>query len=218
MVEKLTSPEASPELSKDPSRRRTEIYMGHGQRQEHFKLRGDAEDDLQTIEKLHDDQPTTETTKETIAELVAANAATQATVSAIVADNATLKDDNATMKAMLTQLIQMQAQSATITAQKTELKPETETEPKTTTETETETELTTEQFTELQHMGVLPNCNDTVTYSHDLPVTSLFTELENANILSYTDHLQHSDSDQRRTVDFFSLYLHYITKHTIKGA
>ena len=140
MVERLTSPEASPELSKDPSRRRTEIYMGHGQRKEHFKLRGDAEDDLQTIEKLHDDQPTTDTTKETIAELVAANAATQATVSAIVADNATLKDDNATMKAMLTQLIQMQAQSATITAQKTELKPETETEPKTTTETETETE------------------------------------------------------------------------------
>ena len=58
-------------------------------------------------------------------------------------------------------------------------------------------------------MGVLQNCNDTVTYRHDLPVTSLFTELENANVLSYTDHLQHSDSDQRRTVEFFSIYLHY---------
>ena len=105
IVEKLPSPEASPKFTKDPSRRRTEIYMGNGQRKEHFKLQGDAEDDLQTIEKLHDDQPTTEKTKEMIAELVAANAATQATVSAIAADNASFKDDNATMKAMLTQLI-----------------------------------------------------------------------------------------------------------------
>ena len=104
MVERLTSPEASPELTKDPSRRRTEIYMGKGQQHEHFKLRGDAEDDLQTIEKLHDDQTTTKT-KEMVAELVAANAATQATISAIAADNASIKEDNASMKALLTQLI-----------------------------------------------------------------------------------------------------------------
>ena len=63
MVERLTSPAASQEFVKDPSRRRTEIYMGNGQRQEHFKLRGDAEDDLQTIEKLHDDRATTTKTK-----------------------------------------------------------------------------------------------------------------------------------------------------------
>ena len=130
MVERLTSPEASPELLKDPSRRRTEIYMGNGRQAEHFKLRGDAEDDLQSIEKIHEDQATAAKTKTTVAELVAANAATQATVSAIAADNAS-------MKALLTQLIQMQVQAPTDTAY-TKLKTETETETETDTKTETE--------------------------------------------------------------------------------
>ena len=58
-------------------------------------------------------------------------------------------------------------------------------------------------------MGVLQYSNNTATYSHDLPVTAPFTELENVNALQYTDYSQHSDTDQRRTVDFFSLYLYY---------
>ena len=58
-------------------------------------------------------------------------------------------------------------------------------------------------------MGVLQNSDSTVTHSYDLPVTALFTELENENALNYTDFLQYSDSDQRRTVDPFSLYLYY---------
>ena len=129
-----------------------------------------------------------------------------------------MAEDNSNIKAMIAQLLRMQATqnekaTETETEHSTELKDKlkNEFEPKPKTTTETETELNTEQFTELQHMGVLPNCNNTVTYSHDLPVTSLFTELENANALSCTDHLdlQHSDSDQRRTVDFFLLYLHY---------
>ena len=58
-------------------------------------------------------------------------------------------------------------------------------------------------------MGVLQDSDSTVTHSYDLPVTALFTELENENALNYTDFLQYSDSDQRRTVDPFSLYLYY---------
>ena len=138
-----------------------------------------------------------------VAELVAANAATQATVSAIAADNASIKEDNASMKALLTQLIQMQVQSATHTAQKTEPKTETE------TETKTETETDTEMSTELQRMGVLQDSHESITHSHDLPVTAIFTELGNLNVLTYTDHQQHVGCDKRRTVDPFSLYLFY---------
>ena len=58
-------------------------------------------------------------------------------------------------------------------------------------------------------MGVLQNRGNTATNSYDLPVTTLLTELENTNALSYTDLLQHSDSDQRRTADPFSLYILY---------
>ena len=60
-------------------------------------------------------------------------------------------------------------------------------------------------------MGVLLNSNGTVLYSHDLPVTSLlnFTEPENVNVLNYTDYLQYCNTEQRRTVDSFSLYLHF---------
>ena len=76
MIEKQTTIKPSPESSiQDPSRRRTEIYMRADQHSEHFKLRGDAEEDLQSIEKLHDTK-----TDERVNELIAANAATQATV------------------------------------------------------------------------------------------------------------------------------------------
>ena len=63
-------------------------------------------------------------------------------------------------------------------------------------------------------MGVLRNRDNTVMYSHDMPVTALFTELENLNALQHTDYLQHCDTDQRRTVDPFSQYLYvYFTTH-----
>ena len=153
---------------------------------EHFKPRGDAEGDLPSIEKMHEDQATAAKTKEIVAELVAANAATQATVSAIAADNASIK-------ALLTQLIQMQVQAPTDTAY-TKLKTETETKTET-DKTETETETETELNTELQRMGVLQDNDSLITHSHDLPVTAIFTELENINVLSYTDHHQHADSD-----------------------
>ena len=67
----------------------------------------------------------------------------------------------------------------------------------------------------MERMGVPLNSNDTVMYSHDLPVTSLFTELENVNhdVLNYTDldldYLQYCNTEQRRTVDDCSLYLHF---------
>ena len=61
-------------------------------------------------------------------------------------------------------------------------------------------------------MGVLQNSHSTVTHSYDLPVTALFTELENVNALNYTDFLKYSDSNQRRTVDPFSLYI-YVKKN-----
>ena len=44
-------------------------------------------------------------------------------------------------------------------------------------------------------------------HTEHIPKTALFTELENINVLSYTDYHQHSNSDQRRTVDHYSLYL-----------
>ena len=137
-----------------------------------------------------------------IAELVAANAELELYASdrsAITADNASLKDDNATMKAMLTQLIQVKTQSSTVTAHKTEPKTETETETKTEIETGTETETPTE----LQRMGVLQDSHDSITHSHDLPVSAIFTELENINVLDYTGHHQHVDTGKRRTVDPF---------------
>ena len=58
-------------------------------------------------------------------------------------------------------------------------------------------------------MGVIPDSDDTVLYCHDLPETALFTEIENTNALLYTDYLQNCNTDQRRTVDLFSLYLYY---------
>ena len=57
-------------------------------------------------------------------------------------------------------------------------------------------------------MGVLQD-REQITHSHDMPMTALFTEIENSNILSYTNHCQYCDSDQCRTVDPFSLYVYY---------
>ena len=87
MIEKQTTTKPSPGSAiQDPSRRRTEIYMRADQHSEHFKLRGDAEEDLQSIEKLHDTK-----TDERVNELIAANAATQATVAAMADDNSNIK-------------------------------------------------------------------------------------------------------------------------------
>ena len=61
----------------------------------------------------------------------------------------------------------------------------------------------------MEHMGVIPDSDNTVLYCHDLPETALFTEIENTNALTYTDYLQNCDTDQRRTVDLFSLHIYY---------
>ena len=50
-------------------------------------------------------------------------------------------------------------------------------------------------------MGVIPDSDDTVLYSHDLPETAVFTEIENTNALLYTDYLQNCDTDQRLSVE-----------------
>ena len=217
MVDRLTSPNPSPEPAiNDPSRRRTEIYMKAAEYEDHIKLRQTAELNLRSIEKrqAEEDKTNEAKTNEKVNELIAANAATQATMAAMAADNENIK-------ALLSQLVQLQAKqtgnskTATETdtenraTQKTEPKTKLKTEPKTEPQTETETETDTELLTELQSMGVLLHSTQTETYSHDLPVTAPFTEIENANVLNYTDYLQHSDTDQRRTVDFFSLYLHF---------
>ena len=141
-----------------------------------------------------------------INELIAANAATQPTMSAMAAENAGIKT-------LLTQLLQLQSRQTEQTAKQNK---QTETE----TETETTNKLPNEQtakqqndFTAgMEHMGVLPNSDDTVMHSHDVPVTALFTELENLNALEHTDYIQHCDTDQRRTVDFFSLHLYFTAR------
>ena len=204
MVQRFTSPTTA---TQDPSRRRTEIYMRPDEQKEHFKLRADANEDLQAIDKLHEAASATDTTTEDkMNELFAANAATQATVAAIA-------DDNWSIKAMLTQLLKLQSQP-TETATETEnteqpkLTTETETKTEIDTETEPKRKLNTENTTALLRMGVLQDRKQT-THSHDLPMTALFTEIENSNVLRYTDHCQYCDSDQRSTVDPFSLYVHY---------
>ena len=151
MVQRFTSPTTT---TQDPSRRRTEIYMRPDEQKEHFKLRADANEDLQAINKLQETAAATDTTTEQkMNELFAANAATQATVAAIA-------DNNWSIKAMLTQLLQMQSHP-TETATETEnteqpkLKTETETKTETDTETEPKRKLKTDNTTELLHMGVL---------------------------------------------------------------
>jgi len=120
-VEMLTSPEASPEQSiSDPTRRRTEIYMQGDDLREHIKLQDDAGSNLQQIEKILQDKEerTNEAkTAEKVNELIAANAATQAAM-------ATMAADNMSIKTLLTQLIQLQAKQksteATATVTETE--------------------------------------------------------------------------------------------------
>ena len=91
---------------------------------EHIKLRDDADSNLRSIEKLQreDTQRNDEAqTKTKVNELIAANAATQATVAAMA-------EDNSNTKAMLAQLLQMQA---TQNKKVTETETEHSTEPKT---------------------------------------------------------------------------------------
>ena len=117
------------------------------------------------------------------------------------------------MKAMLTQLLSYLPfatanQTDNCTEQKTEqnnkLKPEPEND-------QTE-QPTNDLATEMMHVGVLLDSDNTVLYCHDMPETALFTEIENASALTYTDYLQNCDTDQRRTVDPFELYLYYTSK------
>ena len=131
---------------------------------EHIKLRDDTDFNLRSIEKLQteeEERTIEEATQEKVNELIAANAATQATMTAISAQLSSL-----------TQLIQAQqganAQHAksTDTEYSTATEPTTEptTEPKTELKTETEpnTNRNTELNTEMERMGVLLNSNDTV--------------------------------------------------------
>ena len=93
MVDRHTRP--SPESAKqDPSRRRTEIYMRNEEMTEHIKLQEHADFELSFIDKLRreeNERTTDEKTKDKVNELIAANAATQATVSAMAADSTSMK-------------------------------------------------------------------------------------------------------------------------------
>ena len=140
----------------DPSRRRTEIYIRDKDFEDHIKPREHAEDNLTTIEKLQRglyEQTSDDKTKEMVNELFAANAATQATVSAMAAENAGIKT-------LLTQLLQLQSSAK---QNDTETETETETTNKLLNETETTNELLNEETTkpkndlttEMEHMGVL---------------------------------------------------------------
>ena len=164
-----------------------------------------------------EDERTNEQTEEKVNELIAAHVATQVTMAATMA---ALAAENTSIKALLTQLVQLQTKEDSETEKNKPTntdhsKPKNEpiTEPKTEPITEPitahHTEHNTELPTEMKRMGVLPHSNSTVTCSHDLPVSALFTKLENENVLHYTDFLQHCDTDQRRTVDPFSLYRYY---------
>ena len=184
----------------------------------HIKLRGNSDSGLRHIEKIRQEENMEEkertneakTAEKANRRVIAANAAAQASMAAMAANNMS-------MKSLLTQLVQLQAKqnnteaaaAVTETGHCTENKTEPKTEPATEPKTEPTTEPETEQYTELMRMGVLHNSDSTVTHSYDLPVTALFTELENENALNYTDFLQCSDSDQRRTVEPFSLYLYF---------
>ena len=160
-VEMLTSPEASPEQSvSDPTRRRTEIYMQGDDLREHnvIKLRDHADSNLRQIEKIRQDEKerTNEAkTAEKVNELIAANAATQAAM-------ATMAADNMGIKTLLTQLLQLQEKqknteaTATVTETEhcTEQKTEPKTEPTTKPKIEPITEPKIEPKTELMRMGV----------------------------------------------------------------
>ena len=79
----------SPEPAmQDPSRRRTEIYI-HGKAfQDHIKLREHADDNLTLIEKLQREtyeRTSDDKAEDKVDELIAANAAAQATLSAMAA-------------------------------------------------------------------------------------------------------------------------------------
>ena len=208
MVERHSRP--SPESAKDPTRRRTEIYMRNEDLTEHIKLRQHADHELNLIDKLRqesEERSSDDTTERKVNELIAANAATQAAISAMATESSS-------MKTMLTQLMgylpfATANQTDNCTEQKTELKTEPNDKQKTETNSDKTEQPTSDLTTEMMHMGVLTDSDDTVLYSHDMPETALFTELENSNALMYTDYLQNCDTDQRRTVDPFSLYLYY---------
>ena len=108
VVGRLISTTPSPESAiQDPTRRRTEIYLREDQRLDHVKLRDDAGFDLRAIDKLRQEetQRTSETkTEDKVNELIAANAATQATMTALAAENAGIK-------ALLTQLVELKTRA-----------------------------------------------------------------------------------------------------------
>ena len=100
LVDRHTRP--SPESAKqDPSWRRTEIYMRNEEMTEHIKLQENTDFELNLIDKLRreDNQQTHDKkTKDKVDELIATNAATQATISAMAAESTS-------MKSMLSQLM-----------------------------------------------------------------------------------------------------------------
>ena len=94
MADSITSPNPSPEPAiNDPSRRWAEIYMKAAEYEDHIKLRKRADLNMCSIEKQQADENKTNEaqTNEKVNELIAANAATQATMAAMAADDANIK-------------------------------------------------------------------------------------------------------------------------------
>ena len=177
---------------------------------EHIKLREHADYELNLIDKLRqetNERTSDKKTENKVNELIATDAATQATISAMATESTS-------MKAMLTQLLSYLPfatanQTDNCTKQKTEQKTEPNNKLKIEPINYQAKQPTNDLTTEMMHMRVLPHSDDTVLYCHDMPETALFTKIENANALTYTDYPENYDTDQRRTVDPFSLYLYY---------
>ena len=123
---------------------------------EHIKLRQHADHELNLIDKLRqesEERSSDDTTERKVNELIAANAATQAAISAMATESSS-------MKTMLTQLMgylpfATANQTDNCTEQKTELKTEPNDKLKTETNSDKTEQPTSDLTTEMMHTGVL---------------------------------------------------------------
>ena len=128
---------------------------------------------------------------------------------------ASIQAQNQAMMTAFSQILQIthtEQKNIPTTEPKTQTELNTSVITETNTKTNTETNRTDSDCTELERMGVLPSLHrsDKIN-AHSIPKTALFTELENASVLEYTDLHQYTDSHLCRTIDHFSLYNYYKT-------
>jgi len=179
---------------------------------EHFKLRDGAEHDIVELEKRYETVQPAPATKMTTEDKVADMATA---MKQMLVENAAA---NAVTQDLLTQLIQLQMQQSTEKPNKrtdtetetdTETKTETNRKPNTAPNTETDRKQnSTAELTALERKGVIHRPEKPTAHGTHVPKTSLFIELEHEFSLNYTDQRQYVNTGQRRTTDFFSLYVY----------